>query len=442
MEDSFRFGGHGVSLADGKAEFYFTLTHKGVENQFKETISFRPPESGREVSEKLIENLFQNIALALGISYWKLVCPVKIELGKYQLSEPEAHFWTTIYTKGLGEFAYKNNLDLKSKVSFPINKKIQATITYSCRDRSLLFIGGGKDSIVAGELLKNCQKPFDGFALHKIELQDKTAQIMGIPLIAIERVMDPAFFEYQKRDDIYKGHVPVSLFYALIGLLAAILYDYRYLVAANEESANYGNVEYRGEIINHQWSKSAEFEILFRNFIHECITPDITYFSLMRPFTEIKIAEIFSRFTQYFSTFSSCNKNFKLAFDMNAPRWCGACPKCVFVFASLAAFIPKKQVVEIFGKDLFADSALIWLYEELLGVRNFKPFECVGTPEETKLAFLLACERREFAGELAVEMFKRVFGGEFASIRESAKTLLAQKNAATLPDDFARCLHI
>jgi len=64
--------------------------------------------------------------------------------------------------------------------------------------------------------------------------------------------------------------------------------------------------------INHQYSKSLEFEKLIQNFILENIV-DITYFSLLRPFTELKISKLFSEHcSKVFHKFASCNKNFKL----------------------------------------------------------------------------------------------------------------------------------
>lgn len=269
------------------------------------------------------------------------------------------------------------------------------------------MLGGGKDSIVAGELLRQKRKDFGLYILNPVPLQQRVGKLLGGDIIPIRRVLDPGLLRLNAKG-AYNGHVPVSAVYAFTGLLAAAAYGYKYTVAANEKSANFGNVKYLGHMINHQWSKSAEFERLFQEYVREFITPDIKYYSLLRPYTELEITEKFSRYPKYFPVFSSCNANFRIS---SGPRpglysrdyrgrasivWCGKCPKCAFTFAALAAYIPKNKVVKIFGNNLFADKNLIPVYEELLGLKRHKPFECVGTPEETKRAFRLIRRRGDF----------------------------------------------
>jgi hypothetical protein len=64
-------------------------------------------------------------------------------------------------------------------------------------------------------------------------------------------------------------------------------------------------------------------------------------------------------------------------------------------------------MTEMFGGNLFADGALLPLYRQLLGIEGFKPFECVGTPEETIAAFLLAHQRGDFDDTVAMNMFMK-----------------------------------
>jgi hypothetical protein len=62
--------------------------------------------------------------------------------------------------------------------------------------------------------------------------------------------------------------------------------------------------------INHQYTKSLEFEARFSEFIEENIT-NIKYFSFLRPYSEEKITELFlEKCEKIFDIFSSCNKNF------------------------------------------------------------------------------------------------------------------------------------
>lgn len=391
--DRFIFKGYEEDLSSGKVEFSYLLTHAEKEYLFTETLEFTPPSN--TIPESLLKSILDSLHLALGISYWKLYCPRGIETPNIVLSRTQAEFWNTIYTKGLGEFYYKNKIDFRNLVSFPFDKNAASTATNLPRkDRSLIGIGGGKDSIVVSEMFKKEEKAFDLLTMDT-ELQKEVCEVIGKKPIITKRILDPQLFELNKEEGTYNGHVPVSLIYALLGVLCAALYDYNSVVVGNEKSANYGNVQYLGQEINHQWSKSIEFETLFQKYLHTYITPNISYYSPVREMNELQITEQFVAYPQYFKVFSSCNRNFRIHEKMDK-RWCGECPKCLFVFIMLSAFLPKEEVVSIFGKNVLDDEKLLPLFQELIGEKDFKPFECVGTPEETKEALSKIAAKGDF----------------------------------------------
>jgi len=398
----FIFKGYESNLEKGEVLFHFGFT--GEKNiDFTEKISFPPVTA--EIPQPLLESILDNLMLILGISYWKAYCPKEIVIKSNFLTKEQAEFWNVIYTKGLGEFFYKNKLDFRGLVNFPYNEKAQTKSTvFPRKDRSLLGIGGGKDSIVVAELLKKSNKQFD-LVTSGFPIQIEIAKMIGGDIVNTFRQVDPKLLELNKEAGIYNGHIPISVFYAFLLILMGVLFDYKYVLVGNEKSANYGNVEYLGEMINHQWSKSEEFEKLFREYVKKFITPNIEYSSPLRNLTELQIAREFVKHPKYFKVFSSCNKNFKIN-NPSISKWCGECPKCLFVFISLAAFLPKEEVLDIFGKDLFEDKNLIPLLEELIGVRNFKPFECVGTPEETKEALNKIIAKREFEDSFLIKQYK------------------------------------
>ena len=375
---------------------------------FTDTLTYQTKSLAHPPAE-LIERICNALHIALGISYWKLYAPKKIVLENRMLSRAEADFWNTVYTKGLGEFFYKNRIDFRRLVIFPYDASATIPKPVRCKtpDRSLLLIGGGKDSLVSAEALKKNKKRFTPFLLNDSRVQNDTLRIMKETPILIRHQLDPKLFSLNTHADTFNGHIPISLIYALTGTLAAALYGYRYVIASNEASADYGNIRWRGTTINHQWSKTLEFERMFQAYAKTHLSADITYFSLLRQLTEIEITKLFSQHKKYFAVFSSCNRNFKIRDSLHSKRWCGACPKCAFVFSMLAAFLPKKEVIKIFGKNLFADRELLPTYEELLGIRGFKPFECVGTPEEMAYAFLCIHERGEFGDAPAIRLFEK-----------------------------------
>ncbi|MBI2524056.1 endonuclease domain-containing protein, partial [Candidatus Peregrinibacteria bacterium] len=303
-------------------------------------------------------------------------------------------------------------------------------------ERVLVPMGGGKDSVVTLELLRHSGLHCTMLRMGPHPLIKKLAQKTDLPLLQIERTLSPALFTINAEGAL-NGHVPITAYLSILAIVVALLYEFRTVVMSNERSANVGSLLFHGKEVNHQWSKSLAFEHLFQEYLRTFITPDLQYFSLLRPWSELRIAHAFSHFPQYFDCTSSCNANWKITkqsllresggamkrlSEAKSASWCGQCPKCAFTFALYAAFLPKEKVLQIFQKNLFEDQALLQTYMALLGIEGVKPFECVGTPEETKAAFLLARERGEFNDTPAMQLF---FERELPHITDTTKNIQA-----------------
>ncbi len=436
-ESRFTFLSHQWLPKEKKATFTYKLQHKGEEFEFTEVLEFTQPLES--VPDKLLKNVLDSLHLVLGISYYKLFCPRQIVLNQISLSKEQADFWNTVYTKGLGEFFYENKIDFRGLIKFPYSDKESSSVSFPRKNRSLVGVGGGKDSIVAGELLKNFGKLFSALVINTHPIREKAIELLEVDAHMVIREFDPLLFVLNERKDTYNGHVPVSSQYAFIGLLTAVLHDYKYIVMSNEESANYGSVMYLDQEINHQWSKSFEFEQLFQNYVKEYLTPDIIYFSLLRPFSEIGIAEKFANYPKYFPVFSSCNKNFRIN-NKAGKRWCGECPKCAFTFVMLSAFLPKDELINIFGQNLFSRIDMLEIYKELLGVSKIKPFDCVGTPEEVKVAFYLAKKRGEYKTEVVMEFFEKEILTQVPDIEILEKEVFKKSEKHSIPKEFQDAL--
>ncbi len=411
---------------------------------FTETLILPKVPNIKNVSKEVIDKLLQSLHIILGISYYKFHIAKKVTT-PYVLSKQEADFWNIVYKKGLGEFFYKNNLDPKISPEFPFTKTI-ATKSYKLKatsSRCLVGIGGGKDSIVAAELLKEHGfSAQDGLASgwditsfvietgKPSELVNNIIEIIGAGELKIQRFLDPKVHDKH----VYNGHIPISAIYAFLGVFTAVLYNYSYVIVGNEHSSNFGNITYKGLNVNHQWSKSYEFETLFQDYVKNNITPNVFYFSLLRPFYEIRIVKLFSKYKKYFPYFSSCNRNFvtrrstQIPTQINAdmdqrksapnPResvalqdnaiWCGQCSKCVFVFILLSAYLPKKELVKIFGKNLYADETLLPLFKDILGFGSMKPFDCVGTFEEAQTALWLALRHAHILENVSMAIVRQL----------------------------------
>ncbi|GMO57978.1 MAG: UDP-N-acetyl-alpha-D-muramoyl-L-alanyl-L-glutamat e epimerase [Rickettsiales bacterium] len=358
--------------------------------EFIEEIDFHKSPTTDEQRE-LLDIAFQYLHLAAGVSYYKNFVPKNIVVDTCVLSKAEAEFFNNLYFNGLGEFSYKNQLLLD--INFPFEETDNKTdnILYKLSNNIIIPIGGGKDSLVVYNKLKK-EKPdskFYTFSVNNAKPIEDSCLALGEEHIIINRKIAPTLLELVKNEVGYNGHVPISAIIALISVCAGIIYDCNTTAIANEKSANVGNIEWQGRLVNHQWSKSEEAEIALRDFIKKYITSEYTYYSPIRPYYEIAIAKKFSELKQYHSIFSSCNKNFKISADKSEKVWCCDCPKCRFVYLILAPFMQKDDMIEIFGKNLLDEESQLDGYEELAGLHGHKPFECVGEIEESALSFLL-----------------------------------------------------
>jgi UDP-N-acetylmuramoylalanine--D-glutamate ligase len=399
---------------------------------FSETIIFPREFSLSDVPSRLLKNVLASVHIMLGISYYKLYCPKEIVLFT-PLSEDQADFWNTVYRKGLGEFFFRNGIDPNGLIAFPFVKGIvdRPHSPKKWKDRSLVGIGGGKDSIVAGELLKGSGGDITALLVETQRhspVSDRVVVEMGVPSMRILRLIDESLFE--RHEGAYNGHIPISAVFAMLGYLAAVLYDYARVVVGNEYSSNFGNVMYAGEEVNHQWSKSSEFEELFREYANRYLSPDLTYFSLLRPFHEIRIAKMFSKHAKYFPYFTSCNRSFRVHESRPDTLWCGECAKCVFVFTLLSSFLPEKDLLHIFGRNLFDDENLGPLFGDILGFGDMKPFDCVGTFEEARAALYLSAEKY---GESVI---MRTFLPRIGDASGLFEDVFRYRDAPALPDRY------
>ncbi len=426
----FRFCGHNFDSKNGKIIFNYRVEFFNRDPlEFAETVIL--PEIPKGLNQESTRNFLEPLELILGISYYKLYCPPRISVS-FNLSREQADFWNIVYKKGLGEFLYKNNLNPDKLAKFPFSKIKISPQRIETGERALLGIGGGKDSIVAAAMLKN----FD-FASFLVETQredpisESVAGAIRKPCLKIRRTLDPKIFETY--EGAYNGHIPISAIFAFLGFLAAAVYKYKYVIVANEHSSNFGNLEYRGEIINHQWSKSVEFEAMFQEYARKFITPDVVYFSLTRRFHEIRVAKMFAGQKKFFPLFASCNRNFKIFKQRPDSLWCGQCPKCAFAFLMLSPFLDKKELLGIFKKNLFAEKDLLPIFRDLLGFGKIKPFDCVGTVEESRAAFFMASEK--FKNEIAVKKFLPRIKNPRKLVRQVFRTM----PAAAIPARFCFC---
>ncbi|MEY3068583.1 MAG: hypothetical protein RLZZ456_282 [Pseudomonadota bacterium] len=413
----FHFTDCAFDAATGIARLDYAFDTGGM---FSETITFPgAPFTLDAARTAAVQSALRTLHLIAGVSYYKAAVPKTIVLDAYAIDAGTAAFLTEVYENGLGEFAYRNGLNLRGKIVFPADAPAPAKAPAAgLPTQALVAIGGGKDSLVSIEALRRAGIAQTVTWIGSAPLIRSCAERTGLPLLNISRQLPPELFAMNKQGAL-NGHIPVTAVNSAILALAALLHGADQVVFSNERSASYGSlIEGTGEV-NHQWSKGWDFERAFAAQVRSHIAADLNYYSLLRPFSELAVARQFAKTDFYDAHFSSCNRNFHILGERPAQRWCGVCPKCHFVFLALAPFMSKPRLMTIFGRNLLDEPAQIPGFDALLEYQDHKPFECVGEGRESRAALAALAQSPSWR--------------EDAIVRRFADEILPQLDASELP---------
>lgn len=372
-----------------KITYFFQIP---ILTTFTPTLTIKKESVGREINQAYFENLVFHIGMVELVSYFKCTCSPNVEIKAGYLNEEQLRFFKKLYYHGLGEFLYTNGIEIEMDdlmhLTCSHEKDILPTIAYQGIG-NLIPIGGGKDSTVSLELLKEEKDTNSCFMINPKEVMVDCAKIAGYEdsdIISVKRTIDKNLIALNQQGYL-NGHTPFSAIVAFTSYLCAYLNGKKYIVLSNEASANEATV--LGTKINHQYSKTFEFENDFNEYTKKFFHIDIKYFSMLRPLSEFQIGMLFSKFKKFHPIFKSCNVGSK----QKPWVWCCDCPKCLFVYSILSPFLYKEELIPIFHKDMFENESLLDTFIELLGYGKTKPFECVGTYSEVRYAISLTIQK-------------------------------------------------
>jgi hypothetical protein len=382
------------------------------------------------------------VFLLSGVSYYKTAAPPVIDFGETALTGTEEAFLREFYLRGLAEFAYRNNLDL-TQLRIEARRAPDpppAPPAPLSPKRALVPFGGGVDSIVTVEQVRQqadvalfvVSRPADRF-----DAIEQPAAVTGLPVVRAEREIDPQLLRSAELGFL-NGHVPVTGILSAIAVLAAVLEDRDAVVMSNEWSASIPTLEFDGRPVNHQFSKSEEFEAAFRAVLATSAARPPDYFSWLRDRTELWVGREFAGLRPYHASFRSCNKAFYTERARRFAHWCGQCDKCVFIDLILAPFLSAgalRQIFAVAGEPL-DDPALKPKFRSLLGA-GAKPFECVGEVTECRAAVLMAARRDDRAGSgLLQELAAEVAGWPDAPSEAEIAGMLRPVGRNFIPDRY------
>lgn len=380
-----------------------------------------------------VQRALRLLHLIAGVSYYKAAVPAQVAIDGYAIDAATAALVETVYLNGLGEFAYRNGLNLRGRFRLPVEAQAEpAAQPLGLREHALVAIGGGKDSLVSIEALRHAGVAATVTWIGGSQLIRACAERTGLPMLNIGRTLAPELFELN-RQGAWNGHIPVTAVNSAIMVLAALAQGVDQVVFSNERSASYGSqIAGTGEV-NHQWSKGWAFEKAFGEHVQRHVAADLHYYSLLRPLSELAVARQFARTDYYDAHFSSCNRNFHILGERPVNRWCGVCPKCHFVFLALAPFMPKTRLVRIFGRNLLDDGEQAGGFDALLEFQDHKPFECVGEGRESRAAMATLAARPEWKEDVLVKRFASVIQPTLAADELKLEPLLVIDGEHRIP---------
>jgi len=393
--------------------------------------------AGHEALDRILRLIFQ----LSGVSYYKAFIPKLLVCEGFELDEQTSEFLHKFYEKGLAEFAYRNGISLRGHFCFRSSAAlVPAPVPLNLPEKTLVPIGGGKDSIVTIECLKESRQPLVLFALGDADPINACIAAAGLPFIRVRRGLDQALLELNEAGAL-NGHVPITGILSAIALAGAVMSGCNAIAMSNENSASAPNLKFNETDINHQYSKSFEFEQDFADYVASFISPDIRYFSFLRPLSEIEIARRFSKYSEYFGVFRSCNTAFRQSRAARGRHWCGNCPKCRFVFLALAPFTTKRDLTGIFGRNLLDDPAQCDGFAELCGLQQFKPFECVGETSESAAVLAYLGDHTDWREDSVVRQLR----DRYPSLRNADpaeyRALLTQRHPHRVPNSYMAFLN-
>jgi hypothetical protein len=419
----------GFTFDGALAEFSFELVGETTE-RFVERVTFETTDAATIDKPRLLAVLGL-LGAVLGLSYYKAAAPPRVVLP--ELSQVAVDYMRTVLREGLAEFAYRNELPgfLEPEIVATIVPALEAV---EVTGRPLVPIGGGKDSVVSVESLAAVGIAVTQFAVNPNVIIRRVAEVSGQPLVAASRKIDRRLLELNAAGAL-NGHVPVTAMNSLIAVAQSLIIGGGPVVMSNESSASDPTLYWDDEPVNHQWSKSLEAERLLADVLESHAGLCNAYFSLLRPFTEVRIARGFAATSKYDAAIVSCNRAFRMGADHVG--WCGDCDKCRFVFLAMAPYMSSERLSAIFGKNMFEDATQLPGYRALLGLDSHKPFECVGEEAECSVAMSLASRLPDWADSAVIVQLRT----EIPNLSEGSTQLEAQvmgESDSAIPADFAK----
>lgn len=398
---------------------------------FTETLRIIAPDGSvlePDHADPAVAGALDVLAMAASVSYLKATLPRVIELAGRPVGPAGVAMLRALLTDGLAELALRaglgpiDDLELRGPDTSETSTRV-APSPAPGPGGVLVTVGGGKDSALTLALAARHDPEALAVAVNPRAPMERTAAWAGLGLVRIERHLDRTLLDLNDRGAI-NGHVPITAIVASAAVVAAAVMGRGTVLVSNERSADAATRHVDGWTVNHQYSKTSAFERLLGAALAEAGAPTRVV-SLLRPLTELAIARGVAREPGLIAEVTSCNAAFAL--DGPGDGWCGRCDKCRFVQLVLAPFTPRARLVADLGFDALDDPGQVAAFATMLDAAT-KPFECVGTVDEVRLALDLLAVQPGWRDAAAVRAL-----GDAAATDHEGRLAAALRPDATVP---------
>lgn len=387
-----KFYFHGVDIVESNdtLEVYFDYEIVGL-TTFRPSYTLPKPEGRFFANTLAVKEAAFSMGMMELVKYWKLTCSPEVVIEGNALSEEQMDWWKYLYYCLLDEFFEVNEIKVGPKTFMSIKcegEALEGDELDQVFKGNLVPVGGGKDSYVSLEILKDQKEDNHCFIINEFKAALEAVEVTGYKdrLALVHRNKDPKLAELNEKGYL-KGYVPMSAIIAFAAVLQSLLLGKKCICMSIE--SNESEFTRRGKKIRHQYTKDYQFEKDFNAYVNKYITKEVTYFSLLRPITELQIVSIFVTLKDYLPVFKSC------AAAQDKGEWCGRCARCLHVYMELSAFLQDKELIKIFGSNLLEDPAMAALMHELTGMDDNHPYDCQGSRDEINTAIAMAIKLRK-----------------------------------------------
>lgn len=360
--------------------------------RFEETVRFAPHARLTAIAEPVRSGLLTLAAILIGTSYYKASPSGRVSVDM-PLTRAARRLAQLAYGPGLGEFYVRNHLAYPPalEITGPDGLDTAAPVRVAPeRPRAACAFGGGKDSHVARAILDAAGAVSEPVSVILSKRVGERLQTMtDAPLTLMTRTIDPRLIALSRSGEALNGHIPITGINSCLIALHAAACGQDWVVFANERAASEPTMQANGHPVNHQFSKSLEFEDALRAAF-AAAGAGLDYFSVLRPVSELWTAHYLARRApQALEVFASCNRNFVFAGEAvlaDGQRWCGQCSKCVYTGVLMACWMAPDHHTSVFQSRPLHDPANLDHAFDIAGLTGAKPWECVGEAREVAAA--------------------------------------------------------